>query len=107
MKELTIIAVLGAAIAASTANAQVQLGVNVGTAQNYVPNSSYYVTPNSTYFYSRPSYYYYPETYSGSTYYTTPGFGVSVGAPYVGWGPTYSYRPWGNRYYWGGGRRWR
>lgn len=117
MSKLAITAILGSALAASTANAQFQVGVDVGSSFGSVPlvgTPSYYVSPYDSYYYSAPGYY---STYStGPSFYVgTPGLSIGIGNGYYGgWGRSY-YGGWNggwNRGYYGGrgyyrGGRWR
>jgi hypothetical protein len=127
ISKLAITAVLGTALATSTANAQFQIGVDVGSTFGSVPlvgTPRYYVSPYDSY-YSSPSYYtpstsyYYTPGYStGYSYYSTPSYyysspGISTGignGVYGGWNRGYYdggwNRGWGYNRGWGG-RRWR
>jgi len=121
--KMAITAVIGAALAASAANAQFQVGIDVGSNFGSVPlvgTPTYYVSPYDNYYYSSPSYYvspgatyystpgttYYTPSYS--SYYSSPGYYYYSGPGYYnGWNSGY-YNGWSNRGYWrGGGRRWR
>src|SRR5262245_15838394 len=121
--KMAMTAVLGAALAASAANAQFQIGVDVSSnfATTQVGTPTYYVTPyDNTTYYSSPSYYYTPGTTSYytpgtsyytpsySSYYSSPGYYYYSGPGYYsGWNRGY-YGGWANSGYWrGGGRRWR
>jgi len=114
ISKLAMTAVLGAALATSTANAQFQVGVDVSSNFGSVPlvgTPTYYVSPYDSYYYSSPSYYtpgttyYYTPSYS--SYSTAPGY-YYYGGPgyYSGWNRSY-YSGWNSPNYWRGGRRWR
>ena len=122
--KLAITAVLGAALATSSANAQFQVGVDVGSNFGSTPlvgTPTYYVSPYDYNYYSSSSYYtpgtsyYYSPGYTGyyssPSYYSTPGVSIGIGNGYYsGWNqPYYGWNNgWNNRGYWrGGGRRWR
>ena len=130
ISKLAMTAVLGAALATSTANAQFRVGVDVGSNFGSVPlvgTPSYYVSPYDSYsYYSSPSYYYTPSTSyyytpgynTGYSYYSTPSYYYSSPGVSIGFGNRY-YGGWNSGYYgsgwnrgWGynrgwGGRRWR
>jgi hypothetical protein len=111
IRKLTLSAIVGLAATASTANAQVSIGVGnsgfgvsvgqpftVGPSYYYAPGYSSYYAPTYDYGYAYPSY---------SYGYASPGvsfyYGNTWGGYNRGW---YGNRGWsGNRGY--GGRRWR
>ena len=127
INKLAMTAVLGAALATSTASAQFRIGVDVGSNFGSVPlvgTPSYYVSPYDSY-YSSPSYYapsasyYYTPGYSSGysyysapSYYSSPGISIVIGSGYYGggWNRGYYGGGWNRGYGYSrgyGGRRWR
>ena len=127
ISKLAMTAVLGAALATSTAHAQFQIGVDVGSTFGSVPlvgTPRYYVSPYDSYYaspnYYAPSanYYYTPgyssgySYYSAPSYYSSPGISIGIGSGYYGggWNRGYYGGGWNRGYGYNrgyGGRRWR